>query len=459
MLRATLVSLVGLFAAIVAVRTAHATPFYSITAAHACSTCHVEPIGWSNPERVLDRRCTLDCQGCHVSPTGGGLRTPMGRFYAQESLGMWGRRPSDSADPMRFHDGNAPTEGRYRLGKGFEGWWPGEVEFRTIDDRLGHIRPDPQWQIGGDYRTLSIYPTDGSDRDITAFPMQIDTYLAAHPLPNLSAYLDVGLQGSQQRTFDELGGDDDEEKVHFATDILWLRELYVMLHDLPGGTYVRGGRIPLPYGWRLPDHTAFTRADMFDQYRHAYGVETGWAPNEFWTNMAVYYQGIDDWPGEVDLPHGGGVTMQGGVRQLGYTVGGSLHVFAGADGYREYMAGPMFGLNLFPVAYLGELAMRRTAGVDLDETAALGDLGARTSLFALHEVQLMAVQGLTPRLRYEWTDRNVLYAQDHVHRLMAGVQWDILWSLQLDLSWRQAFRPATEGRDSSELLLQVHGSF
>lgn len=33
---------------------AHATPFYAVQAANACNTCHVEPVGWANPERVLD---------------------------------------------------------------------------------------------------------------------------------------------------------------------------------------------------------------------------------------------------------------------------------------------------------------------------------------------------------------------------------------------------------------------
>lgn len=445
-------------AMVLPVQQAVATPAYAVQAANACNTCHVEPVGWANPERVLDRRCTLDCQGCHISPTGGGMRTPMGQFYARETLAMFGRRPSDAADPMRFHDGQAPTEGSYRLFRGFEGWWPGEVEFRTIDDRLGDIDPDPTWQIGGDYRTMSVYPVDNSGRDIVAFPMQIDTYLAVHPLPNLTAYLDLGLQGSTQRSFDDLNGPDDAD-TKFLRDVLWLRELYVMLHDLPGGAYVRGGRIPLPFGWRLPDHTIFTRDDLFDQYRHAYGVEAGWAPNEYWTNVALTYQGVDNWPGEVDLRHGGGVTLQGGLKQLGYTVGASAHIFAGEDDYREYMWGPMWALNLSPFVYLGEFDIRREEGVDLDETADTTDVGGRTSLYAVHELQWFAIRGLIPRLRYEWTDRNVLYQEDHRHRFSMGVQWDILWALQVDLQWRQEFRPATDGRDNSELLLQVHGSF
>jgi hypothetical protein len=430
-------------------RPASATPHYSVQSAHACNTCHVEPTGWYNPDRYADRRCTLDCQGCHVSPTGGGMRTPLGEYYAQEELAMFGRRPSAAANPGRFLEEGYPEEGRFRLFEGFEGWWPGDVQHRTIDDRYGSINPAPQWQIGGDYRAMMVLPADNTGRDIVAFPMEAQTYVAVHPYSNLTAYLDLGIQGAQDRSFDNVGGTQPAD--NWVRDRLWLREIFVMLHDLPYSSYVRAGRFNLPYGWRINDHTAYIRQGMFDQYRQAYGVEFGMAPNEYWSNLALYYQGVDNWPGEgvERFDEGFGATAQGGMRWLGLSVGASLHAFAAKNGTDELMAGPMWGLNLYPVTYLGEVDYRRTT-VD-------GEPGDRNAMFAFHEVRWDAIRGLAPRLRYEWGDSNMDVRDDHLHRLMVGVDWNIFRGIQLDLAFRQKLAILTP--DTRELLVQFHGYF
>ena len=64
---------------------AAATPLYAVRSPNRCDTCHVEPVDWANPA-VKDRKCSLDCTICHVSPTGGGLRTPSGQYYGREVL-------------------------------------------------------------------------------------------------------------------------------------------------------------------------------------------------------------------------------------------------------------------------------------------------------------------------------------------------------------------------------------
>ena len=435
------------FVAFTAPPAAEATPFYSMAAARECDTCHAEPLGWFNPDNRWDRRCTLDCQGCHVSPTGGGLRTPLGRYYAREELGMWGRRPSASANMEIYRPDGAPDQGRFSLQDGFSGWWPGEVQHRTIPDRLGDINPAPVAQGGVEFRHMTIVPVDGdATRDVVSFPMQLDAYVAVHPLSNLTAYLDVGYHGSTTRSSSPPEGAQADDFI----DIFWLREVWAMLHDLPGSSYVRAGRMPLPYGWRIPDHTAFIRDERFDQDRHAYGVEVGLSPNIFWGNLMAWYQGIDSWPGEITQPRAGGVTAQGGMRGLGYQLGASLHASVGEDGFSETMFGPMWAVNLAPVVYIGELDYQR---LDLGSATP-----SRDQLFALHEVQWLATEGFTPKARYEWLDPDLRGRDDHQHRLLAGFEWNPLWFLQFDVSWRQAFLPS-DGRDASEILIQLHAHY
>jgi hypothetical protein len=427
---------------------ASATPFHAISSAYACNTCHAEPLGWFNPEARAQRRCNLDCQGCHIVPTGMGMRTPLGVYYAREELPTWGARPSSFSNPERLlTNPNAPRAGTYDLLQGgFDGWWPGEVDHRTVDDRLGKIDASPVWQAGADFRSMVIVPTSDTDaRAIAAFPMEIQGYVAAHPLSNLTAYLDVGIQGDQDRYVND---------GLLFDDYIWVREIMVMLHDLPFSSYLRAGRISPAYGWRLPDHTAYTRVGLgHDQNRHGYGLEVGIAPNEWWGNLSVAYQGVDKWPGEVaTMIEGVGIYGQGGWRGLGFTLGGSAQMFSGADGYSDNMLGLMWAVNLSPIVYLAQADMRHLVRG--------ADQNGATSLVALHEIQVRnVVRGLSPHVRYEWIDTNVKFLDDHAQRVSLGAEWFPLSYLSLDATFRYELRAASAQNDTSELLFQLHGFF
>lgn len=447
----TLLTALTLFIALVAVpRDTEATPFHAVNSAHACNTCHVEPLGWFNPDARARRRCNLDCQGCHVVPTGMGMRTPLGVYYAREELPTWGRRPSSYANPERFlANPDAPRRGTYDLLRGgFDGWWPGEVDHRTIEDRLGNIDASPTWQTGADYRSMVIVPTSDTDtRDVAAFPMEIQGYVAAHPLSNLTAYLDVGIQGDVDRY---------SGATNFAQDYLWIREVMVMLHDLPFSSFIRAGRLSPAYGWRHPDHTAYTRVGLgHDQNRHGYGVEIGTAPNEWWGNLSVAYQGLDDWPGQVTIPDGVGVYGQGGWRGLGFTLGGSAQLLSGLGDYSSYsdnMIGLMWAVNMNPIAYLGQADMRRlNIGDGSDGT---------TTLVLLHEIQLRnLVRGLIPHLRFEWIDTNTRFVDDHTQRFSGGAEWFPVAYLSIDATYRYELASSEALSDKSELLMQLHAFF
>jgi hypothetical protein len=60
-----------------------AEPWISNRYAQNCSSCH-SPSRRNVP--VKDRRCTLSCQGCHVNPSGGGLRNEYGMWNQQRWL-------------------------------------------------------------------------------------------------------------------------------------------------------------------------------------------------------------------------------------------------------------------------------------------------------------------------------------------------------------------------------------
>jgi hypothetical protein len=425
-------------------RPAAATPQYAIGSAHACNTCHVEPTGWLNPEKK-DRRCTLDCQGCHVSPTGGGLRTPLGEYYGREVLPMFGKRPSEAADMMRFaRPGEPISGGGYTLQGGWnDGWWPGDVQHREIPDRYGDIDPAPVWQVGGDFRIMHVQTNDGTRTSSATFPMEAQVYGAWHPASNLTAYLDLGVQGKQTPPPGQSTWDGIKERA-------WIREAFVMIHDLPGSQYVRAGRFFLPFGWRIPDHTAYTRRDTgFDVDRQAYGVEWGQAYSEWWSNVAVWHQGLDAWPGEsAGTIEGNGLTAQGGWRGMGYQLGGSLHAMSQKGGGSEFVVGPMWAANLFPVVYLGEAYLKRSASDGKSDTV--------SQLATFHELQWQGFTGLTPKVRYEWIDKDIDLESGAQQRLLAGFEFNPYRNISLDIVFRRTMDSRADVGSKNQWLLQTH---
>jgi hypothetical protein len=421
-----------------------ASPFYSAGSGHACDTCHIEPIGWKNPE-VRDRRCTLDCQGCHVSPTGGGLRTPSGRYYGEQTMVRYGTHPGDGIDATVYLPKGFPAKGSYSLKEGFRGWWPGKLDHRTIQERYGVIDPNPKFSAGGDIRLMSLAFAQKGRFGAAAFPMEAQLYLSATPSNKFTAYADVGVRGSQQSVVPAS-----------ALDALWVREVFVMRRDMPYNGYVRAGRFSQPYGWRIQDHTAFIRAGRFDQFRQGYGVEYGVSPNEGWGNIAAWRQGLPGWPGDV-LPGGLGVTAQGGVRRLGYQAGLSAHYMradragtflgnlfgAAADGTDEIMVGPMWAVNYYPFVYLGEADYRRTIknGVAVDSWA------------VFNEVHWEWRKGVTPKVRLEAIDQNIGVPSNTEVRMLLGAELNPYKYAQFDIATRIG---ASTGGFSADFLLQVH---
>lgn len=394
---------------------ANATPIYAVRSAGRCDTCHVEPMGWLDPPEVSERLCTLDCQGCHYSASGGGGRTPTGQFYGRHALPTYGERPVNSIP--------GSGSGRYRLWEGFSGWdRSGTTPIDEIEDRFGVIEADPTFDFGADIRVLGIFPDDG---DIAVFPMQAEVYGQYRVARHVSVYAAGGLQGRRQRTFNDINGIEEEGAVDYFT----VREAFVNVDRLPYRGYVRAGRFNKNYGWRIPDHTAFQRDALeLDQYAQVYGVEAGLNPNYPYASVQLFAQGVDAWPGE-QQPKGYGATANFGVRELGWHLGLSVEALqVTEDDEFRFTTGPNWALNLFPLVYLGEVDVRTSRE---DST--------RVSLFSYHEINTLIVLGLNAGLRYEWLDIDVTTEQDHRHRLVAGVEWNVSSGWQVAANYRWSF--------------------
>ncbi|MDA9951705.1 cytochrome c3 family protein, partial [Oligoflexaceae bacterium] len=56
---------------------------HALKEAQNCAGCHNKG---RSQRPFLERRCTLDCQGCHIDPNGGGARNQWGYYYSQDQM-------------------------------------------------------------------------------------------------------------------------------------------------------------------------------------------------------------------------------------------------------------------------------------------------------------------------------------------------------------------------------------
>lgn len=160
-----------------------------IIAAASCDLANAEP--------YLAVQTGVKCMACHVSPTGGGMRTNYGSIVGQTSLA--------SRPPISVWDG-------------------------TVTDRL---------QFGGDIRANAQGTRIPNQDNRFEFNLEEALLYAEFKLipEKLSLYFDERVAP---------GGASSRE----AYALFWFKDK---------SAYVRAGRMFLPYGWRLEDDTAFIR--------------------------------------------------------------------------------------------------------------------------------------------------------------------------------------------------------
>jgi len=406
-----------------------AVPQFAVESARSCQSCHVAPVNWENPELKL-RKCSLNCNACHVNPTGAGMRHEAGRFYGLEPLPTFGARLTDSV-PVP----SSPPP-------------PGSPE------RFAGLEPHPMIQIGADVRMMVLHDPDaGREDDVSVFPMQTDVHFAFSPHnprdQNEGRFTVLGTVGAL--------GSRDEEFDGFA-DRIYLKELMGIYHDLPYQAYVKAGRFLPAFGWRLDDHTAFTRqSQTFDHERQVTGVEVGFNPNYAYGHFSVWKNTPTGDTPIVD-DSGYGTALTAGYRELLWQAGGSL-MFESRDDADDVWAGTNWALNLFkadhpwkggdvaPVVYLGEIDLRMTSP-DLPNVESV------TGFSAYHQVDVHVYRGIKMAGRYDWIDRNIDIRDDHQSRYTAELRFFPLRGVEVITQYRHLVVPNSE--NESQGLVQLH---
>ena len=262
-----------------------------------CAGCHSPGRKNLTAEK---RRCSLSCQGCHVNPNGGGLRSQYGKWNENNWLKSFAFKffkQKGTVAPFKDQNyNNQPTVVRMKSDSIVEQNYDRNdgSNFLITANSIGDFEEsiaheDPYFQkkeskfIGGaDLRIMNL--RDLEDNSQRNFLMSADVGASFRPT---GRYLSINHELRLLGQFN--GAPIDQQANQWQT-----KTFYGMLDDLPYNTYLMGGIYKPLFGNDHPDHTRLSRrviastltgnpSQAYNIKYRAYGV--GSAPNVPYLNL------------------------------------------------------------------------------------------------------------------------------------------------------------------------------
>ena len=351
-------------------------------------------------EPYIAVRTGFKCSQCHVNRTGGGKRTDFGNVYSQYKLLM--------------HSAQSIT-GPY-----------------SFDPKL-----NKSVSIGANFRIEQSYlekyvtrPANVGDPIKT-----VPEYWSAGAFKEKNLYVDMDLI-------------QDRFKLYLDQDMTsgTARELWSMI-SLPGNTYLKFGKMLLPYGYRLMDDEAFVRNTTGYTYNstdlaYEFGIEPG--PLSLVSNItqtqwvSVGSLVFKDIPVIRTVRVGGSYSRE--LKKWPTDKKGSYGVFAGTT------------LGMF--TFLGERDYTKVRGVNKED-----EINKIEDYF---EVDFLPMQGLNFKATYEslWPDKKIAQAKNNQTRLTLGVEPFVVQYLQVGLYYRKNdWIPQSTSFNQDQIVGRLHVFF
>lgn len=185
------------------------------------------------------------CQSCHTDPMGG------------ETLTAFGRVMSDTTLSTRW----------------------GETEPSSKAELLFGIPEPRELRVGGSFRfmdALYTFPRNGSSGNTRSFPMQLDAYGQLKLFDRLRIGGSLGVTkvpvGARQGAAAQVTSNTTGERPwNMVSRSHWIG------YDVTDDILIRAGRMNLPFGIRMPEHTMWvrdaTRTDRESSQQHGVAID------------------------------------------------------------------------------------------------------------------------------------------------------------------------------------------
>ncbi len=289
------------------------------------------------------------CSKCHVNMTGGGKRTDFANIYVQTRLASnffdWRRYKIESDEEIDEEENPLKTDASSSFFSG------------RLNDYVA---------IGGDFRVILDRTEESGKRSEDVFRQR-----------KQNIYLEIDLIPDRVLFYQTMDGGGDAREIFGLFQGKFKQEPY----------YFKAGQFFLPYGLRLQDDTAFTRAGTGFTYGAVdVGAEFGYEPGP-WALHAALTNGTG---ASLENNRGKRLTASAAYVDKGYRIGGSYATGKNGQGVETSMWGINGGAQFGRIGVLAEIDFIDDSTIEQQ--------------IALAELNFLVSRGNNVKFSYEYHD-------------------------------------------------------